>query len=244
MKKQIIISVISALIISILIYFLFSWEIIDFSFLKAQNPYISVPEIRNESKQKAEFILLNLGLNLVVEEEKETSAFPYGAVLNQNPLPGVIVRRGSTIETVISKGIETVILPDVRGLSKEEAVETIEKLGLKLKKVTEIYSDRADKGNVVSQTPLSGTKLKKGEEVEIVISKGSQLVVVPYLIRKKVPTAQRLLEKRGLRLGRISQTTNVEYNFGIILSQSPRAGVKVKKGTSINVVVNTEAEEE
>ena len=154
-----------------------------------------------------------------------------------------MVRRGSTVEVVVSKGVQTVILPDLKGVSKEEGIETIEELGLVVGKVTAVSSDTVEKGNVVSHTPFAATELQKNDKVNLVISIGQKFIIVPYLIRKKIPTAQKLLEQRGLKLGRISQTTNIEHIFGVILSQSPKPGIKVKKGISVDVVVNTEAEE-
>jgi beta-lactam-binding protein with PASTA domain len=48
------------------------------------------------------------------------------------------------------------------------------------------------------------------------------------------------LEKRGLKLGNIRYTTNIEFAFDIIISQQPPSGAKVNSGSSVDIVVNRE----
>ena len=91
-------------------------------------------------------------------------------VFKQSVDPGTEVDKGTAIVLTVSKGIETVKVPDVGGLSREVAVAMLESEGFKVKVVT-VYNDDNDTPNTVKSkggiAPKEGDIVAKGEEVII-----------------------------------------------------------------------------
>ena len=132
----------------------------------------------------------------------------------------------------------TIYAPDLVNMSLENANKLIYSMNLSMS-VTEEYSSTVEKNYVISQAPVKGTPLKKGDTISIIISKGPQSLSVPNVIGYSLNDAKKILKQSGLNLG----TVDYEYsNFrseGTIINQSPLAGMgDIKEGDSINVVVS------
>ncbi len=107
-------------------------------------------------------------LNLV----EEFSDVPEGMVLGQEPAPDTEVNKGSYVTVRISKGPERVYMKNVGLMSLEEARAEIEGLGLRIGSITEQYSDSVAEGKIISQSIEQDAEVKKGDTVNLVISKG------------------------------------------------------------------------
>ena len=97
-----------------------------------------------------------------------------GKVAYTDPKQGENVSVGSTITYYISKGAETVKVPDLLGKTKSQARSALEKVGLKLGSTSSSYSDNFAKNKVCVQSKSSGTKVKKGTKVDITMSLGQE----------------------------------------------------------------------
>ena len=97
-----------------------------------------------------------------------------GKVVYTNPKQGENVAAGSIITYYISKGAETVKVPDLLGKTKSQAKSALEKVGLKLGNASSSYSDNFAKNKVCVQSKSSGTKVKKGTKVDITLSLGQE----------------------------------------------------------------------
>ena len=81
------------------------------------------------------------------------------------------MEEGSTVTVVISKGKQTVTLPDLAGYTEAEAIEQIKNLNLNAKRIQE-YSDTVPAGKVIRQSPSPYEELMPGSTVQIVVSLG------------------------------------------------------------------------
>lgn len=107
-------------------------------------------------------------LNLV----EEFSDVPEGMVLGQEPAPDTEVNKGSYVTIRISKGPERVYMKNVGLMSLDEATAEIEGLGLRVGNITEQYSDSVAAGKIIAQSIAQDAEVKKGDTVDLVISKG------------------------------------------------------------------------
>ncbi len=107
-------------------------------------------------------------LNLV----EEFSDVPEGMVLGQEPVPETEVNKGSYVTVRISKGPERVYMKNVGLMSLDDARTEIENLGLKVGRITEQYSDSVAEGKIIAQSIAQDAEVKKGDAVDLVISKG------------------------------------------------------------------------
>lgn len=147
---------------------------------------------------------------------------------------------GYGIKKMMAPG-DSVEMPDVVGLDYKEATETVEALGLKVDISERIESKEFEVDQVVSQSQEPGTKLKEGFTVALVISTGSEQVLVPNLVQKEFKEAQYMLENQGLKLGTVEYVQN-ELAEGTVISQSPFAGLQIGVGGTVDLFVSKGSE--
>lgn len=198
---------------------------------------VEVPDVTGKSMALARQILEDKKLRVDVAETYDASV-PAGQVVSQDPAGGSKVKEQRLVTIYVSKGGEEVDMPDLVGLSKADAIAKIEKTGLKVGTVYEKYSDQ-EPGTVVSQDPKKGAKRKRGDTVDITVSKGreTKTVHVPSVVGKSYQEAASILKANGLAVGNVTKQASREA-ADTVLSQSQQ-GTDVEEGTSISLVVAT-----
>lgn len=129
-----------------------------------------------------------------------------------------------------------VVVPDVTGKQMTLAKQILEDKKLRVN-VAETYDATVPAGQVVSQTPEAGSKVKEERLVTIYVSKGGEEIEMPDLKGLSKSAAEDKLKKLGLKLGTVSEKYSSEES-GTVLSQDPRAGVKINKGQAVDLVVS------
>ncbi len=196
---------------------------------------VEVPDVTGKSMVLARQILEDKKLRVDVAETYDASV-PAGQVVSQDPVGGSKVKEQRLVTIYVSKGGEEVDMPDLVGLSKADAIAKIEKMGLKVGTIYEKYADQ-EPGTVVSQDPKKGSKRKRGDAVDITVSKGKETkkVRVPNVVGKSLQEATGILKANGLTVGSVTKQESREA-AGTVLSQSQQ-GADVEEGTSISLVV-------
>ena len=117
-------------------------------------------------------------------------------------------------------------IPDVLGMTEEEAAAELEKAGLEYTLGTPVISDEYEAGEVVSTDPDVGREVKKGYKVRLILSKGSdsESVKTPNTVGKKLDEAKELLEKFDLKCGSVEYDEDSDLPDGTVISQDPEAG--------------------
>lgn len=144
---------------------------------------------------------------------------------------------------VFGGGKGKVTVPDVRGMTYEEAEEALEEKGLKIEKGNEVFSDEYEEGEIVSQSPKPDSDVKKGKTVRVNISKGSGTEEVPNLIGLTENQARERLEALGFQLGRVTEEESSQVP-GTVIRQSPVSGTELDSGSSVDIVIAKEAKNE
>ena len=132
-----------------------------------------------------------------------------------------------------------VVVPDVTGMTQEEAVKELEDAGLEVK-VTEADEEQAgdaDEGTVVEQNPPAGTEVNEGDEEEIVVVPPKKLVEVPDVRKQNQADATKALQDAGLVVSVTREFSNT-VEKGLVISQSPTAGQKVPPGTTVGIAIS------
>lgn len=128
-------------------------------------------------------------------------------------------------------------VPDLSGMTIEQAEKTASKEGFKLKEGKKVYSSEVAEGRVAQQNPEAGAKHNKGTTITVNLSKGSKAGTVPNVIGKKYGEIGKILKDSGYKLGIVKEVTSSEP-AGTVLKQDPEGGVDADKGTKINVTVS------
>lgn len=138
---------------------------------------------------------------------------------------------------VVMKG-EMVSLPNLIGKTMNEAKQELAKKKLSLVQKGTQFSTKWPQGQIIFQEPPPGSKLKLNKKVKVILSAGSQLVVVPKLIGKNLQSINPILGEAGLKKGKISQAHTSKYAAGKIIAQQPLPLAKVPRNSSVSFLVS------
>lgn len=131
----------------------------------------------------------------------------------------------------------TVDVPNVVGKQVSVAKNILEDKHLRVS-TSEVTNPDVPAGQVISQTPGAGEKVKEQRTIHLVVSKGVGEITVPDLTDLTVDQARQRLKDVGLVVGKITQQSVDGKKDGVVIAQSPSGDSKVSKGTTIDLVVN------
>lgn len=166
--------------------------------------------------------------------QNQASSQPAGTVISQNVSAGTSVKEGTTITLTISIGEQKVSVPYVQYLSESEAKNLLAAYGLKAS-ISYKNSDTVNAGLVISQSEVSGKKVKPGTTVKLVVSEGRQQITVPSTVGMSYDTAAQTLVDKGFRYTTV-YTHSDSAAWGDVISASP--GGKQEAGTKITLTVS------
>jgi serine/threonine-protein kinase len=131
---------------------------------------VLVPLVTNLSERDAISALTAAGLLFTVNEEYHQTV-PEDFVIRQDPVAGAQAFLGDTVLLVVSLGREPVEVPDLSGMTPQEAANalTAVNLVLNVSNTTQPVTDQGQDGRVVSQIPSPGTTADQGDTVTVVL---------------------------------------------------------------------------
>jgi len=131
---------------------------------------------------------------------------------------------------------ETVRVESVFGTNQDEAVRTLENLGLVVQVVAETNEERPV-GIVLSQEPGGGTNVEPGSTVVLTVSAGIEQVLVPQVVGIQRASGEGLITSEGLRV-RVEEVTSDSVPSGQIISQTPLNGERVDPASEVVIQVS------
>ena len=129
-------------------------------------------------------------------------------------------------------------IPDLIGMSGAAAREQVETLHLGYREIGRKASDEVEAGAVLSQDPRAGTNAQEGAVVKVVISAGSDQVVIPDVSEMALSQAELNLRAAGLNVGAVRENYDARAPKGYVRTTLPAPGVKVVKGTAVDVEIS------
>ena len=142
---------------------------------------------------------------------------------------------GSRVLTSVA-GDKSVTIPNIVGMTVENATKELEKLGLKIKVLETIESDK-EENTILEMNPLSNTEAKKGDIIEVKVSGGIAKVKVPDLRDYEINYIQDLLTQKGLEWN-ITEQFSENIKSGYLIKQYPERDTEVPKGTTIELTIS------
>ena len=163
-----------------------------------------------------------------------------GKIISQDPASGSSVALGSPVNLVISLGPQMVTVPNVGGLTQAAALATVTAANLTVGTITQQTSNTVASGNVISQDQPSGSSVAEGSPVNLVISSGPEMVVVPNVEGLTQAAATTAITAAKLTMGTVTQQTSNTVATGKVISQDPASGGSVVQGSPVNLVISSE----
>jgi beta-lactam-binding protein with PASTA domain len=190
-----------------------------------------VPALRGMTLDEAQQALADLNLEQGDVTRRFNERVAEGVVLTSDPAAGKELKRGATVDLVVSKGPKPIKVPDFTGKDADRAESKLTALGLRVR-VTEQNHDTVPKGDVITQSPSSGT-LRRGDQVTLTVSKGPVLVQVPDLRAVGVEEATRQLQELGFQVA--TQESGTYLGLGYVSGADPDFGTMAPKGSLVTL---------
>ena len=193
-----------------------------------------VPRVTGKQLVEARAILERAGFD--VQTERVQSAQPFDQVVDQDPNGGEEADDGSTVTLEVSGGPGDVLVPPVENLSQRQAITELEDADLKVT-IDREFSEKVKKDFAIRTVPAEGTEVTKGTRVRLLVSRGPEQVTVPDVTGLTRDSADARLRDEGLEVAVDEAESDVPE--GDVISQSPGAGAKVTRGTTVTITVST-----
>jgi len=139
-------------------------------FVSSGAEVVTVPDVAGADQVAATQTLNRAGfvVEKVTEPSDEVAA---GLVIRTEPAGGTQAPRGSTVRLVVSSGPDVVMVPDVVGMTQNQAATTLTRAGFDVRVVT-VPSTPANRGRVIAQNPAAGADARRGSTVTITVGSG------------------------------------------------------------------------
>ncbi len=178
---------------------------------------------------------------LTVDEQYEDGTVA-GQVLSQSPDPGVSLPPGAGVSVVLSLGPEIRAVPELAGVSEQEARTKLAAARLTVGEVTSEADEQVAAGVVLDATVdgasvASGAEFVTGTAVDLVISGGPAPRTVPDVAGLTVDGARAQLGERGLEVA-VAEEYSESVAQGAIIVSRPGAGSQVARGSTVTVTVS------
>lgn len=207
---------------------------------------VTVPDLREQNTRQAKIILSQSGLNLGTTAKIATKDIPEGYILAQNPTVNTLLKRNASVNVLMSTGEKEIyyIMPNLTGRRYEMIRKSLYNFKLNIGKVSYGNLPGFDKGTVIDQAPLPGSKIKKGGNVDITVNltdseKQYRLVSILYTV-----------QKGGLSMKRVRLVLLDNDGSREIYNDMSRAGSTIEKAVRVSgeailqVYINNELLEE
>ena len=206
----------------------FVWAFLSFGNFWS-NATVDVPNVVGKQVIVAKHILEDNHLRVSVSEVSNPDV-PAGQVISQSPEANEQVKEQRTVHLVVSKGVGDITMPDITGMTLDQARTRLKSLGLVIGKITTASDDSKEDGVILMQSPPGDSKVTKGATVDVTVNRvKSKKVELPNLVGMTVKDAKDALTSLGLNVGAISGAGD---DTAVITQQSPEAGSSLDANTS------------
>ena len=199
----------------------------------ARTQKISLEDYENTTNQRNRQEKAEKGLKGWIKEHKKLSIV-IGMILLFS------LAFGGTMIVLNITNPKEVDLPNVVGLTKEEAQKQIEDAKLKYEVDKEEYNKDVEEGHIISQDPAYFEKyhsVKQGSTVKVVISKGTEKATVPKVVGMAQDEAIQALEDANLK-AEVVEETSKKVQEGYVISQDTAENTEVSAGDSVKIHVS------
>ncbi|REE03371.1 Stk1 family PASTA domain-containing Ser/Thr kinase [Citricoccus muralis] len=197
----------------------------------------AVPDLTGLGQDEAEATLQDAELALGTVTHEYSGTVEQGSILSQSPAAQDELRRNHAVSVVVSEGPQPVAVPDLSGMTVEEATSELEAAGLQLEVSGSEHSASVEAGRIITQDPAEGDVLP-GSTVTAVQSLGPRMIEVPDVTGQPQGEARRQLEEAGFEV----EETEILGDFfgsreGRVRNQSPESGAEAAEGSTVRILI-------
>jgi serine/threonine-protein kinase len=131
-----------------------------------------------------------------------------------------------------------VVVPSITREPWEQARQDLFNIGLRLQISARQYDEKVPRDHIISQQPLPGENVKKGRLVTVVVSKGSEIGVVPNVMNLTERKAVIELKKAGFIVGKSKRDFFDDFAKDVVAGISPKEGTVISREMPLEMVVS------
>jgi eukaryotic-like serine/threonine-protein kinase len=170
-------------------------------------------------------------------QQRFSTSVKRGLAIGTEPAAGIQLSTAQPVTLLISRGANTVIVPDVVGMDDRAALSALQNVGLA---GIELQRDSTEpQGRVLSQSPAGGRSVARGSQVTIFASTG--VITVPDVVGQDRKAAVNALKKAGFVVAVTEQSTLESAEVGRVISEFPPAGSRGQRGDTVTISVGIAA---
>jgi len=212
------------------------------SLLSTNTTSVRVPDVVGFTQDAATRTLRDAGFDVTPEFLVTANQADVGDVIKQSPDQGTLLDKGETVTITVGKAPKQVSVPNVVGMTEDEARTAITDAGLKVGNVTP-QPDPAPAGEVIGQDPSANSTENKGSAVDLVVSTGPSDVTVPDVVCESLGKAESELNKAGFQV--VTSETETQFNFecpknGRVAAQDPPGNSSAPSGSTVTLIPSTD----
>lgn len=207
-------------------------------FMHIQNQdTVKVPNFIGLDIASAEQLAKNHSI-LIEEDQEYSDDFARDTVISQSVKKGKRIGKDESVVLKVSLGKEVIDMPQLLGLSIDDATDVIRQAGLLLVDTQYVASDEPT-GTVISQSINAGVKVAPNTEITVSVSEGKNTreIEIPDVENMKKQNAVEMLEGLGFKT-KIKESFSSAIEKGNVISQSIEAGTTVTAGTVIELEIS------
>lgn len=210
----------------------------------AEGRFTDAPDLVGDTRDAAVSAARNEPFSVEVAEESErrfSETVPEGSVVATDPEAGARMLSDSTVTLYLSRGPERYDVPDVSGLTVDEARQTLSEAQLRLGPIEEDYSESVPDGQVIEQDLGAGEAARPDTEVGITVSNGPEPIEIPDVVGQQAEAATEAISNADLEPRREEEYSE-QVSAGTVISQDPQGGTATR-GDPVTIVVSRGPEE-
>lgn len=201
----------------------------------------AVPNVVGMTKDDALRVVSDNGFKAGTVTEEESDSVAAGMVMKQTPKASEQKEPGSTIDLVVSKGMQKapvqVAVPDLSGMTQTQAEDALASVKLVPKAGDPVFKDGVEAGKIFSQSVAAGTKADEGTTVSFVVALGKEVVAVPSVVGSSKDAAVKALADAGFNVDTV-ESYNASVAAGCVVSQNPNPKIQCVKGTTVTLNIS------
>ncbi len=198
--------------------------------------YTTTPSLIDLTQADAQTKADGLGLTLSVADRQWSDTIKAGHVISSDPSPGGRILHGGTVSVILSKGPERHAVPDLSGMTIDQAATALSESSLVLGSQHLVYNNKVPTGQIVRTNPIAGTVERPDTVVDIFVSQGPKPLSVTDYTGQSADTATTALKAEGLKV-KTTEDFSDTVPIGNVISQDPSSGV-LYKGDTVKLVVS------
>ena len=213
------------------------------TFIIKSEDNVIVPNLVGKDVVSALELLSDLELNTKVTGSAYSQQFPKNHVTFQDPDAGSEIKKDRDVRIIISKGARNILMPNLTGLSEQQARIIMEENDISGGHLSRAYSKAIEKDHIITQVPAAGKMITRGSMANLLLSMGPRPVEykMPDLSGLLLEEAVFMIEKAQLAVGNIRSSFDKRQPRNLIIRQEPLSGHRVIENSPVHLVINRPA---